>query len=196
MSPLSSKIPSRLESCSEAATMNSDAGTSIAPITSMRSDSTASSGVGSRISTLPSTAMIRSGSAITMPSWAVISVGLPQPICTTGPNTVLPSLSGNHTSRPASTASASSSMSSGNRIESIAPVRRSAASASTSIVRCSASSPPTPISVKPKLSGIGSGKTRPMLPNSAQPSPLGSSVSTITIALSPRPKMSSASPPT
>ena len=94
MSPPRSIVFSSRESYSNAVTQNVPAPTSTTPSASMCSVISGASGTGSSADTEPSTAITPSGRLSTIPSCAVISVGVPQPASITGPITVLPSRSG------------------------------------------------------------------------------------------------------
>ena len=87
MSPDRAK-PTTCESWRLASIASVPAVTSITPATSRCSSTSAMSGVG-RIAVIdPSTTMTTgSGSWMTTPTWASISVGVPQPIRTIGPKT-------------------------------------------------------------------------------------------------------------
>ena len=195
MPPDSCSVLSSDESCSAATTITVPSERSIVPITSMCSSSSASVSSGSSIETLPITARSSSGNVSTTPTSAVTSVfGVPQVIRPATPKTRLPSASGNHESSCDTISSTSFSGSSGNRIASTAPLESPPASASTSIVRFTHTSPPTPERKKPKPSGID-GNVRDRLQNSAQPSGSpGSCVSTTTTAARPTATKSSAAP--
>ena len=110
---------------------------------------------GSTALSAPSSEIVTgSGSWITRPASSSISVGVPQPIFTIGPNTYWPGAVGKTASISARIGAAWAIASSGNMIESSDPLRTASPSASSSSPRSMPTSPPTPLSVKPKPSWI------------------------------------------